>query len=149
MVSVGYTNVGEEFAQKWVYRQDTITRDTSLETLLYDDTTDSISDSSDIGDITTEPTDGNYARQTATLDSSDVTFSTSGGDVRATMSVTFDVTNTTGTVDAIGGVVDFQSDVINSEGSVNPHLIWTADIGDVDLSNFTGNFTVEIRVDLT
>lgn len=150
MVSTGYTNVGEEWAQKLSYRTDLITRDTGFDVLLYNDTSDSLSDASDIGDVTTEPTDGNYTRQTLTLDSANFTLSVESGDLRAEGTVTFDVTNTTGTVDAWGAVVDFQSDVVNSETGQNPHLIATAalDNGDQDLSALT-SLEVTCRIDLT
>lgn len=149
MVSTGYTNVGEEWSQKLSYRQDLITRDTTLEVLLFDDSTDTASDTSDIGDITTEPNDGNYTRETVTLDSADVTLTVSGGDLRAEFVVTFDVDGTTGSVDAWGAVVDFQSDVVNAESTQNPHLITTAtlDAGAQDLTNFT-SLDLTGRVDL-
>jgi len=149
MVSTGYTNVGEEWSQKSSWRQDLITRDTTLEILVFDDSTDATSDTSDIGDITTEPTDGNYTRQTLTLDSADVSLSVEGGDLRASGTVTFDMDGTTGTASAWGAVVDFQSDVVNSETGQNPHLISTAtfDAGSQDLSNFT-SLEVIINLDL-
>ena len=133
MATTGYSNVGEEWAQKFAWRQDTITRDTTAEILLFDDSTDATSDTSDIGDITTEPTDGNY----------------DGGDLRISGTVTFDVDNTTGTVDAWGAVNDFQSDVVNSEAGANPHLLATAtfDTGSQDLTNFT-SLDVTINLDL-
>jgi hypothetical protein len=149
MVSQGYHNVGEEWAHKNAFRQDLITRDTTVEVLLYDDSTDSLTDASDVGDITTEPTDGNYTRQTFTLDSTDLTLSTSGSDIRASATVSFDVADTTGTVNASGVVVDFQSDVVNSETAQNPHLLYTGtlDIGSIELDNFTA-LQVTPRLDL-
>jgi hypothetical protein len=150
MVSTGYHDTGEEWAQKNAFRQDLITRDTTVEVLLYDDSTDALTDASDIGDITTEPTDGNYTRQTVTLDSTDVSLSVSGGDLRAEAQVTFDVTDTTGTVDATATVVDLQSDVVNAEGAQNPHLLYSAtlDIGSIDLTDFTGvNATIRLNQD--
>jgi hypothetical protein len=53
--------------------------------------------------------------------------------------VTFDLANTTDTVDSSAAIVDFQSDVVNNETTQNPHLLFAAslDIGSVDLSNFT------------
>lgn len=147
MVSTGYTNVGEEFAQKWAFRQDQITRDTTLPVLMYDDSTDSLSDSSDVGDISTEPNDGNYSRQTVTLDGSDVSLSVANGDLQASATVTFDVTDTTGTVDAWGILNDFSSDVVNSETGANTHLIATGSFaqGSRDLDNFNSlDVTVQI-----
>lgn len=150
MVSTGLSDYGEEWEHKWAFRQDLLgTRDTTVEVLLYDDSTDSISDSDDVGAVTTEPNDGNYTRQTFTLDSSDVTISQEGGNIRAEATVTFDVTNTTGSVDASMCVVSFQSDVVNSETGQNPHHIYSAtlDIGDSDLSKFT-SIEVTPRLDL-
>jgi len=149
MASTGYTDVGEEWAQKNAWRQDLVTRDTTVEVLVFDDSTDATSDTSDVGDITTEPSDGNYTRQTVDLDSSDVTLSIDDGNLRATATVTFDMDGTTGSADAWGAVVDFQSDVVNSEGAQNPHLISTAtfDKGSQDLSNFT-SLDVTTNLDL-
>jgi len=149
MASTGYTDVGEEWSQKSSWRQDLITRDTTLEVLVFDDSTDATSDTSDVGDITTEPTDGNYTRQTVTLDSADISLSIDSGDLRASGTVTFDMDGTTGTADAWGAVIDFQSDVVNSETAQNPHLISTAtfDRGSQDLSNFT-SLDVTINLDL-
>lgn len=150
MVSTGLHNVGEEWSQKTNFRQDLLTRDTTLDVLLFDDSTDGLTDSSDIGDITTEPNDGNYTRQSFTLDSVDVTISQVSGDIRAEVTVTFDVTNSTGSVDAAATVVDFQSDVVNSEAAQNPHLLQSAtlDFGTADLTQFN-NLEVTQRIDLT
>lgn len=149
MTSTGLSDFGEEWEHKSAFRQDLITRDTTIEVLLYNDATDALTDASDVGDITTEPTDGNYARQTFTLDSSDVTLTQEAGDLRAEATVTFDVDGTTGTVDASACVVSFQSDVVNSETGQNPHHIYSAtlDIGSQDLSNFT-SIEVTPRLDL-
>jgi len=150
VVSTGLSDYGEEWQQKSAWRQDLITRDTTLEVLLFDDATDSLSDSSDVADITTEPTDGNYARQTVNLDNADVSLSISGGDLRAEATVTFDVDGTTGSVDAAATVLDFKSDIVNSESSQNAHHIYSAtlDIGSVDLSQFT-SLEVNVELDLT
>jgi hypothetical protein len=150
MVSTGYSDYGEEWAHKYAFRQDLAgTRDTTVEVLLFDDSTDAITDSDDVGAVTTEPSDGNYARQTFTLDSTDVTLSQVGGDLRAEAVVTFDVDGTTGTVDASMCVLDFQSDIVNSEAGQNPHHVYSAtlDIGSQDLSNFT-SLEVTARLDL-
>ena len=149
MTSTGLSNFGEEWGQKNSFRQDLITRDTTVEVLLYDDSTDNLTDEDDVDDITTEPTDGNYTRQTFTLDESDVTLSVADGDMRAEATVTFDVDGTTGTVDASACVVSFQSDIVNDEDEQNPHHIYSAtlDIGSQDLSNFT-SIEVTPRLDL-
>lgn len=149
MVSTGYHDTGEEWAHKWAFRQDTITRDATVEVLLYDDSVDALTDASDVGDITTEPTGGNYTRQTFTLDGTDVTLSLVDGQVRAEAVVTFDVTDTTGTVDATQTIVDFQSDVVNAEAGANPHYLYssTLDFGTADLSQFN-NIQATVIIDL-
>ena len=145
MVSSGLSDWGEEWKQLWKYRQDNITRDTSLEILLFNDSTDSITDSDDVGSVTTEPSDGNYTRQTVTLDSSDVTLTQESGEIQAQIVVTFDVTDTTGTIDSAMALNDFTSTVVGSDGSATTHHIWSANIGSADLANFTGNFEVTIN----
>lgn len=149
MTSDGLHDVGEEWAWKTTFRQDLIgTRDTEFEVLLYDDATDTLTDSSDVGDITTEPTDGNYVRQTVNLDDAAITLSQESGNIRARGEVTFDVDGTTGTVDAAATVIEIQSDIVNSEGSANPHLLDSAtlDAGSQDLTNFT---SLQLQVDIT
>jgi hypothetical protein len=139
MVTTGYGNFGEEWAQKLAFRSDLITRDLTVEVVLFNDAVDQTDDTSDAPDITTEPTTGNYTRQTFSLDGPDVAISSQSGDIRAEATVTFDLANTTDTVDSSAAIVDFQSDVVNSETTQNPHLLFAAslDIGSVDLSNFT------------
>jgi len=139
-------DTGEEWTQKVRYRQDLIgSRDTQIEVGLYDDSTDSLLDASDVGDITTEPTDGNYARQKPQLDSTDIGLSYTNGNVVADLSVTFDLTNTTGSADSIFVVINFQSDVVKSETSQNDHLLFTAQLGtgSIDLSA-ESSYTVDL-----
>lgn len=149
MTSTGYHDTGEEWAQKLTWRQDLISRDASVTVLLYNDSTDALSDSSDVGAITTEPTDGNYARQTLSLDGTAISLSTSSGDVRASGTVVFDTENTTGTVDAYAVIATFQSDVVNSESSENNHLITSAGVGTHDLgADNIDQLDVKVNLDL-
>lgn len=145
MVSTGYHDTGEEWAQKHAYRQDLITRSAGIDVVLFNDSTDALTDSSDVGDITTEPASGNYARQTLTLDGSDLSLDVSNSDVRVQGGASFDVTNTTESVDAYALVVTFTSDVINAETGANDHLLFSAafDDGAVDLSQLT---TLDIQI---
>jgi len=147
MTSTGYHDTGEEWAQKCTYRQDLLVRNTTVSVLLYNDSTNALADADDIAAITTEPTDGNYARQTLSLDATDLSLSVSGGNVQASGTVTFDVTNTTGTVDAYAVVVNYQSDVINSETGANDHLVTSAVIesSGIDLTNWEG-LDVQVNV---
>ena len=149
MVSTGYHKTGAEWAHKFAFRQDTITRDDTIEVLLYDDSVDELDDTSDVGDITTEPDDGDYARQTFTLDGEDVDLSLVDGQLRAEATVVFDVTDTTGEVDATQTIVDFQSDIVNDESEANPHFLYSAtlDFGTADLSQFD-NLQTTVVIDL-
>jgi len=145
----GTHDTGEEWKQKVLFRQDLInSRDASIDVGLYN-SSDGLSESDDIGAITTEPSSGNYGRQSVSLDSSDVSLSQSTGDIDADFSVTFDVSSTTENVDAVFVVVTFQSDVVNSESIENDHLLSTAALGSsVDLST-TSSLTVDVTDTLT
>jgi hypothetical protein len=116
------TNVGEE----WYHKTD-VSAVTSLTYGLYDDSTDTVSDSDDISSLTTEPDSANtYARQSANISVSDIS-----GDVGFDndSTITFDLsTNTSGSVDSYFIVATFQSDVVNSETSSNDHMIITGSL---------------------
>jgi hypothetical protein len=151
MTATGYHDVGEEFIQKTSYRQDNIgTRPASVDVLLFNDGTDALSDSSDVGDITTEPSSGNYSRQTVTLDDADVSLSQTGGNIEASASVSFDTTNSTQTVDAYAVVVNFTSDIVNSEGSPNDHLLTSSEFNSGVDRNLDGisSFDLDLNIQL-
>ena len=120
------TDLGEE------YTLETALEGVSITIGLYDDSTDAIGDTNDIADITTEPSDGNYARQTDTL-----TLVDESGDWAAETSsqVSFDVTSTTGTVDSYFVVVNFTADD-TGDGGATDHLACTGALSQsYDLSN--------------
>jgi len=147
MTATGYHDTGEEFAHKATYRDDLLTRPASVDILLYNDSTDSLTDSSDVGAITTEPTGSAYSRQTVSIDASGVSLSQASGDLRAEASVSFDTSDSSQTIDAFAVVVSFQSDVVNSESSANDHLLTSALVGEtIDLSS--GNDTVDVNIDI-
>lgn len=139
----GTHDYGEEWKQKSIFRQDLIgSRATTVTVGLYNDSTDNLSESNDIGDITTEPSSGNYARQTVNLDSTDLSIGLDGSNnMKVTGSVTFDTLDTGETVDGYFLIVSFQSDVVNSEGSANDHIILSSTFGTKDLSQYL-DFTV-------
>lgn len=121
------TDLGEE----WLVKNNADSA--SLDVGLYDDSTDSISDTEDIGDITTEPSDGNYSRQTGIAMSASDLSGDWGFDNDSTIS--YDVTNTTGTVDSYFIVANFQASD-TGDGSANDHLIVTGSLSQsYDLSN--------------
>ena len=120
------TDLGEE------YTLETALEGVNVTIGLYDDSTDAIGDTNDIADITTEPSDGNYARQTDTL-----TLVDESGDWAAETSsqASFDVTDTTGTVDSYFVIANFQADDTGDSAS-NDHLICTGALSQsYDLSN--------------
>jgi hypothetical protein len=142
----GTHDTGEEWKQKVLYRQDQIaSRDTTLTVGLYNDSTDNLSDSDDIGAISSEPATGNYTRQSLSLDSGDLSLSTNGsGNVQVDGTVTFDVTDTGETIDGFFVLVTYQSDVINSEGSENDHILISGTLGTDDLSQYS-SFDVTVQ----
>jgi len=127
------TDLGEEYTLK------NNLEGASFTILLYNDSTDSVADADDIADLTSEPSDGNYSRQSMTAEVVD-----SGGDwqVQNTSQLTFDVTNTTGTVDSYGIVANFQA-TDTGDGSATDHLICTGalsqsrDLSQIDTLNIS------------
>ena len=121
------TDLGEEWTMKFDLTGVTV------DVGLYNDSTDSISDTSDLSDITSEPSDGNYSRQTG------VAFSVSdeGGDWQFDndSTISFDVTSTTGTVDSYFIVANFQASD-TGDGSPQDHVVVTGSLSQsYDLSN--------------
>jgi hypothetical protein len=112
----------------------------SVDVLLYNDSTDNITDSDDIGAVTTEPASTNYARQTITLTAADIS-----GDwgVDNDSQFSFDFTDVQPgdaedvTVDTAMVVHNFQADD-TGDASANDHAIATMamsqqrNTGDVD-----------------
>lgn len=113
---------GEEFLIRAVFSQD-VTIPATLSAGLYNDSTDGLVETDDIGAITTEPDTGNYAR----LSYSFGTDFTAGENAAGNWGVTFapkeyDLTNTTGTADAYFYTVTFQG---NGDAEPTEHLIWS------------------------
>lgn len=122
-------DTGEEFIIDYVF-PDGATKPANVDVGLYNDSTDTLADSDDYGDITTEPTSGNYAQQSVSFDSAGFSASDSGGDWQATndSTVTFDVTNTSATVDSYFVLINFDSDDAGDGGTASDHLFWTGDL---------------------
>jgi len=131
MVNTELHQHGEEFMQDLV-----ISSGKTFDIGLYNDSTDSLSDTSDVADITTEPAGAAYARQSDAA--SGFTASLSGGDIQIEgTSQTFDVSDSTQTVDSVFVVVNYQSDVVTSDGSATDHLYYTNSLDQsYDLSQF-------------
>lgn len=109
------TDFGEELFVK--QGLDTLT----VEVGLYHDATDGLNDSSDVGSVTTEPTNANYSRQTVTFSASD--FSGNWGvDNDSQFSFNFTDTTVKDDVDAAFVTYTFQAED-SSDGSSTTHLI--------------------------
>lgn len=107
---------------------------TSFDVGVYNDGTDAIGDAEDLADITTEPSDGNYVRQTQTFSAADLS-----GDwgTDTDNDAVFDMTNTTGTVDSWFMEINFTA-VDTGDGSGTDHLVCTGALSQsYDLSNLT------------
>lgn len=133
----GLHNAGEELVIKEFFT-DEKTRPTSATVGLYDDSTDTLADGDTYADITTEPSDGNYAAQTVNFGNTDWNSGVSGGDWQAILSdIVFDVTDTTGSVDSFYVTVTFTSEEHGDAGDTQ-HLLFTASLSQTrDLSQNT------------
>lgn len=104
---------------------------------LYNDSTDSLSDSSDVADISTEPGSSyNYTRQSASFSASDLSGDW-GVDNDAKISFDLSGDTTTKDVDTAFVVYNFQADDTGDSSATdhliaNPALSQTRDIGSID-----------------
>lgn len=120
-MATGVVNTGEELLQKLAAQKVSIS---SMSVGLFNDSTDSISDANDIGDITTEPSGGSYAQQSFSLPGDVTLIENASTNVQWDVAdQTFDISDSTQTVDSWFVVASFTSDVINSESGDNTHLI--------------------------
>lgn len=135
------TNIGEEWYTETNVNGATVTVG------LYSDSTDALSDTSTLPDITTEPTGSAYSRQSTTVTTAQIG-SDFGFDSDSQLS--FDTSDSSQTVDAAFLVVNFQSDSVAGDGSAQDHLIAAADLTQSrDLSQIdTVNFPAS-DIDLT
>lgn len=117
-MTVQLHNTGEEFVLSQLDGE-------AVEVSLFDDSVDTLVDADDIGAITTEPTGSAFSRKTATVSLGQ----TSDGD--ATLEVndlTFDVSDSSRTVDSVVVIVNFSS----SQAGGGNHLFFTSSLADLD-----------------
>jgi hypothetical protein len=136
-------DTGEEFVLDYLFA-DSSTKPATLTIGLYNDSTDQLTDSSDLGDITSEPATGNYVRQSIDFDGSATGFGTAdnSGSWEATneQTVIFDVETTTETVDSYFVIINYQSDDEGDTAAAD-HLFWTGaleqsrDLSQIDTLN--------------
>lgn len=137
--------VGEEYTQRLLANDLAII--TSWSVSLYNDSTDSLLDTSDIGDITTEPTGTSYSRQSVSL-SADVTLGVNASDnvYIEVDNQTFDVSDCSQDVDAYFVIVSYQSTVVNSESGANDHILFNGSLNQtINLNNWAEYTAQNIR----
>jgi len=141
MASV-FSDHGEEFVQDLV-----INSGKTFQIGLYADvdgpdggtigTTNDITDSSDIADITTEPSGGSYARQSDTASGFTASLDGSSNVTISGTTQTFDVSDSPEEVNAYFVIVPYTSNLVSSDGSETDHLMATGYLDQkYDLSQF-------------
>ena len=116
--------------------EESLTKPASVTVGLYNDGTDALSDSSDVGAITTEPSGSAYARQSASFGTGDFTNQDNAGDWESIIAdQTFDTSDSSQSVDAYFIVINFTSDD-TGDTSATDHLLFTGSLDQTyDLSN--------------
>ena len=128
------TNIGEE----WLVENNA--DGATITVGLYEDATDTLGEGSDLADLTTEPTGSNYARQTGTVTTAQISGDFGFDNDNA---LSFDTSDSSQTVDAAFVVVNFQSDTVAGDGSAQDNLVAAGDLSQSrDLSSVT---TLEIE----
>lgn len=117
--------------------EESITKPASIDVGLYNDSTDALTDTGDLADITTEPAGASYARQSATFGTADFTTSDNSGDWEAIIAdQTFDTSDSSQSVDSYFTVFAFDSDDTSDGGTTTDHLLFTGSLDQsYDLSN--------------
>lgn len=126
------TDIGEEYLVEQQPNGDTIIF------ALYDDSTDTITETDDVAAVTTEPTGSGYSRQSSAVTTEQLSGSGNGdwGYDNDSL-VTFDVSDSTETVDHVAYIVNFDSAVAGDGGTAADHLIAVDPLSQSrDLSNY-------------
>lgn len=149
------TDIGEEFIMDQAFNPSDIADPTDLRVGLYS-SSDSLTETSDIGDTTTEPatTDTNYTRNSLTYDDNTVfQFQTDGSGKVILPDQSFDTTSSNHTqtgIDRYFIVGTFDSDVAGDAGTEAEHLLWTGSLNTsfdlptsdpISVSNMGGSLT--------
>lgn len=113
------TNVGEE------YLVENNADGESIDVGLYNDSTDTLGEGDNLSAISTEPTGSNYSRQTDTV-TTDQFSGDFGFDNDSLLS--FDVSDSSQTVDAAFVVINFQSDTVAGDGGASDNLVAAGDL---------------------
>lgn len=135
---------GEEFAIKDLFREDLVTKPTSVSISLYEDATDNLADASDVADITTEPTGSLFNQQTADFSTTQLTVqeNASGNFEVSIEDQVFDTEDSNINVDAYFVTVDYDSDFTGDGGTTTTHLFFTGDLDQTYDLNSVDTFTL-------
>lgn len=133
-MAYGLKDTGEEAIIRDFF-EESLSKPSSVDVSLYNDSTDTLSDSEDVGDITTEPGGASFSRQSVNFGTNHFTAQDSGGNWEAEIAnTTFDTSDSTQTVDSYFIVITFTSQD-KGDGSATDHLLFTGSLGDTyDLS---------------
>lgn len=127
-------DTGEEFIVDKVFTESVSA--TSVSVGLYNDSTDSLGDSSDVGDITTEPTGSNYAKQSASFGSNFTNTDSSGNWETQMDDLVFNTSDSNQSVDSYFVVINYDSQDTNDGGTSTDHLFFTGSLDQTyDLSS--------------
>jgi len=116
---------------------------------LYNDATDALSETSDVGDITTEPSNGNYARVTDTVSA----FDDGNWGVENDSQIQFDFSDqsTSEEVDTAFAIINFAAVDTGDGGTAQDHLVanpalsQTRDLGSIDtLTIAAGDLSIQL-----
>lgn len=135
-MAAGLHIIGEEFMTKLF--SGNVSQATSVDVGLYNQTTDSLTESDDLAALTTEPVGSAYARQTVSLPAgtSDSATTSNWKSVFATQ--TFDVSDSSQDVDAYFVVVNFDSAEAGDAGTATDHIMFSGDLSQTyDLNSIT------------
>jgi len=116
---------------------------------LYNDSTDNLDDTSDLSNISTEPTGSNYAAQTSTITTKQIS-----GDFGFDndSQISFDTSDSSVTVDHAYIQVNFTSDTVAGDSSGTDHLIavgslsQSRDLSQIDTLNINAG-DLEVTLD--
>lgn len=129
-------DTGKEALVREFFTED-LQKPASLDIGLYDDSTDNLADSDDIGAIATEPTGASYARASVSFGTVDMTAQDNGSDWEVDfVDQTFDASDSSQSVDSYFVVINFTSND-TGDGSATDHLLFTGSLDQsYNLSNF-------------
>lgn len=151
-MTVQLHDTGEEYIIRKTFTEDLGTV-TGVDIGLYNDSTDALADSDDVGAITTEPAGSNYGRISLSFGTGDFTAQDTSGDWEAVFSdagsdLTYTTDDSSQTVDSAFVVVTFQAND-TGDGSQQDHLLFTLDLEDSQGNSVSRDLSQIDTLDLT